>query len=91
MVTYEFYKPSCLDFNLSDLENLKLTEQIDHFELLENNNKIVFYWRGMKDLQRRELNLSLNKRFLLNECPERTHEIYLYYDKKGSVIYNKAK
>jgi hypothetical protein len=47
MTIFEFYKPSCADFNLSDLENLKLTNQIDFFELLENNNKIVFYWRGI--------------------------------------------
>lgn len=48
MTVYEFYKPVCYDYNLSDLENLKLNGFIDHFEMLEKNNKIVFYWRGMK-------------------------------------------
>lgn len=48
MVTYEFYKPSCMDFNITDLENLKLQNKFDHFELLERNNKIVFYWRELE-------------------------------------------
>lgn len=55
MVTWEFYKPTCMDFNLTDLENLKLQNQIDHFELLERNNIIVFYWRGLKSRQKRSL------------------------------------
>jgi len=53
MLTYEFLKPSCYDYNLNDLENLRLEGKIDFFELLEKNNKLVFYWRGMKRNERK--------------------------------------
>ena len=87
MVVYEYYKPSCLEFNISDLENFQLSGDIDFFELLDNNSKIVFYYRGMKENQKRKFKFSMFKRYSLVECVERTDEVYLYYDKKGSVVY----
>lgn len=90
MIVYIFNKPTCADFNLSDIENLKLNGLIDHFDILENNSKIVFYWRGLKEKERRQFNFSLYKRYSFINCIDRTHEIYLYYDKKGSVIFDKV-
>ncbi len=89
MLIYEFYKPSCLDFNINDLENMRLEEVIDYFEILEDNSKLVFYWRGMKKNERKNFQFSLNRRFTLNDCFERTGQIYLYYDKKETVLYKR--
>jgi len=90
MVTYEFLKPSCYDYNLTDLENLREQGVIDYYEFLEGNNKLIFYWRGMKPNEQKNFQFSLNKRYMLNNCKERTHSAYLYYDKKGTVQYRRA-
>ena len=90
MVIYEFFKPSCYDFNINDLEGLRLNNKVDYFEILENNSKLVFHFRGMEPKGVKEFTVSLYKRFKLADEVERTHCVYLYYDKEGSEIFVKA-
>ena len=87
MVIYNFYKPSCYDFNINDLETMRLRGEIDFYELKDYNSRIVFYMKGIGATQTWRFSLSLNKRFQLNDCEERAHEIYLYYNKQESVVY----
>lgn len=90
MLIYDFYKPSCYDFNINDLETMRLRGDIDSYELKDYNSRIVFYFRGIGTNQVRRFSVSLYKRFSLNDCEERAHEIYLYYDREGSVVYARA-
>ena len=89
MVIFEFKKASCLDFDINDLENMKNNEIIDFYEIKENNSKIIFYLRGLKENSERDIEFSLYKRFEYVEYEERTHHLYLYYDKEGSSQYKR--
>jgi len=87
MVVWEFNKPSCYDFNINNLEALREQRFIDYYEIRDSNSKIVFYWRGLKPLDKVAFKVTLNKRFALNNCIERTNEVYLYYGRDISTIY----
>jgi hypothetical protein len=90
MTLWEFNKPSCFDFNINDLETLREKKFIDFYEIRKSNSQVAFYWRGMAASQRKSFKLTLTKRFPLNNCSERAHEIYLYYGKDVSVLYRKV-
>lgn len=90
MAVIEFNRPACYDFNINDLETLKQKGDIAYYELTENNKAAVFYFRGLKAKETKNIQLSLLKRFTQNTCKERAHSIYLYYDKDGSILYRKA-
>ena len=87
MTVYEFMKPSCMDFNINDLDNLLLNKIVDNYELRENNSVLVFYWRGIKSNSSVHVSFSTRKRYQLNSCGEKTHSSYLYYDKEGSISF----
>lgn len=87
MLTYEFNKPSCYAFSLNDLENITKRGQADHYELRAHGSQLVLYFRGLAPGARKELSLSLLRRYPLLSCTERAHSAYLYYDKEGSIVH----
>ena len=89
MTVYEFMMPSCHDININDLDNLLLRKSIDNYELRNNRSLVVFYWRGIKANSSVSFSFSTNKRYGINDCKDRTHSVYLYYDKEGSISYFK--
>ncbi len=90
MTVIEFNRSACYDFNIDDLETLRQKGDIAYYELTENNKAAVFYFRGMKAKETKNIQIGLLKRFTQNACKERAHSIYLYYDKDGSLLFRKA-
>lgn len=92
MVVWEFVKPSCYELNINDLESLRLSGAIDFYDLKEMGQTIVLYWRGIIADQPRRFSLALtNPNMAAFDCVERTHSIYAYYDKAGSIQYLNAR
>lgn len=92
MVVWEFMKPSCYDLNINDLEALRVSGAVDYYETREAGRMIVFYWRGLGGNESRRFSFALNNpNFMSFDCVERTHSVYLYYDKAGSVQYLNGK
>lgn len=90
MVTYEFNKPSCSDFNINDLDNMVKRQIIDYYEIRNENSQVAIYFRGMRKNSTREFTVSVVKRYTQTACKERIHLAYLYYDKDGSLLYVKV-
>jgi hypothetical protein len=88
MVVYEFAKPSCLSYDLKSLDDLRLSQAVDYYEIRESGRNLVFYFRGIAATGSRSFTISLTAGNLHNQhCKERTHTVYQYYDKSGSVVY----
>lgn len=87
MVTYIFSKPTALEFSMSDLQTLKMANEIDFFEIRNNNSQIVFYWKGMAANGVIDITVSLYKRFPTIPVVESIHMAYLYYNQDESSVY----
>lgn len=88
MVIFEFYKPSCYDFNINDIEALRKEGKIDFYELIESDRRIVFYWREIEGKTNKTIDFSLkNQNYPTYDCSERIHSVYEYYNKEASILY----
>lgn len=88
MMTFEYVKPSCLDVNINDLDNMLLRNQINKYEFRENNSVIVFYWRGIAKNSSVNFAFSASRRYTsFSSCVERASVLYLYYNKEESTQY----
>lgn len=63
MTIIELNIPSCAILNLNNLEDIKKTGSIDFYEIRDFNSKLVFYFRGLRDFEKKEIEFSLIKKF----------------------------
>ena len=88
MTALEFVKPSCLEVNINDLDNLLLRGAINNYEFRDDNSLVVLYWRGIAKNASISLAFSAARRYAGSvKCVERASSLYLYYDKEGSINY----
>lgn len=57
MFVVELYLPTCVQIDLNALEDLKRSETIDFYEIKNLNSLIVFYFRGLKNYEKKEFKI----------------------------------
>ena len=81
------HMPSYSKVNLNDLELMRTTGVVAHYELRNDNSELVFYWRGIQPEGSVGFELSLLDRFEPIAADPMAVGAYLYYDKDGSFVH----